>query len=292
MPNDIVDDAYGPPHYYGSTIWDVLRPNPGAQKETYQNIYGAGYIGKDINQVTEPRSPFGRLLQGIGIIGEPDARPLTDYEQMLYQEGKRYKSNVDTQTEHERLTGLQSKLNIAQDYIQNEGKMPPKSMLDLLPSDWQEGLKHQLYERYAAQSLKKKSAKLGLLGMHALIGQRERSGENTETTQELLRRNAVIASPPSKMLQDQWRLVMKDAMQEGDPNRKSAKLAEAEMLKMRLIQYLRSQNVNLGPDEMFGSDIMSPFKKEPNPDRVVDWGNDPSSVDRALDMYGVYGGQE
>lgn len=153
MADDIVDDPYGPPHRYGSTIFDIFRPRPSAQKEFNQNLFASGYMGDVPYRVTEGRSPFGRLLQGVGLLGEPEARPLTPYEQMLVEEGRHYRGQEDYETEKERMDKLQAALNLGQDVISTGGGMPDEGLG--LPPEMQNNLKRML-DVYTEESLTKR----------------------------------------------------------------------------------------------------------------------------------------
>lgn len=161
--NDIVGESWGNPHPYMSSMWDVFVPNPRGERDLEKNIAAAGYMGANVSGVQDQRSPFGRLLQGIGLIGEPDKRPLTYYEQYLYEQGKHQRSEIDYQTEKQRIDKLQDVLSTVNEELK-KGEKPSEmeDLLQYLPQSMRPGFERQAEQAQSDLEYQGVNRQLGL----------------------------------------------------------------------------------------------------------------------------------
>lgn len=138
----VVGQESGNPHYMGQSIWDLMRPNPQGEEDIQQNLYGAGAIGQDEpTNITEGRSPFGQMLQGIGLLGPPSPRALTPFEQFQYQRGLHQKGEWDQQTQQQSLENISRKFGLAGQVMkQTGGAALPPEVANLFSPDEQNSL--------------------------------------------------------------------------------------------------------------------------------------------------------
>lgn len=73
-------------------IFQLFEPDSDAEQKTLANLYSQGYLGnyraEPLTQVKDERTPFGRMLQGVGILGEPAPREATPYEKYIALRGQ------------------------------------------------------------------------------------------------------------------------------------------------------------------------------------------------------------
>lgn len=286
---DIVDDQWQPPHRYGSTIYDIFRPRPGAQRELYQNLYGAGFMGDVPYNVKESRTPFGRLLQGVGLLGEPDPRPLTPYEQMLVEEGRHHRGEEDYQTEKQRMDKIKSAYDIGKDVIGSGGGMPSEEFG--LPEGMQGNLRNMYSEYNQEQGTKKEHNDLVIQSQKADIAYKKAMTENASIQKALLNASREIedmkkyaALPQIHPLYVEYETLRGEvvkAINDGDQDAASIGMSKMQQLSQVIAQAVTNAGAGSLVPRMTPNavDIFAPYQKAgPNTNQL----NQPADVDYQL----------
>lgn len=281
--------ALSSPDYF---LQNRIRAQKDSEQRNLDDIMASGYThptGKSEDvRLTEGRGTFGQLLQGVGLIGAPEPRAFTPYEQFLYEQGQHYKSNQDMQTERERQVNLARQLNTAQDYVNTEGQLPPDEFMQGLPEGTMSGLENQLVERIKGGVKKEAMQGMQLQGMQSLVKRREQLTNQGKGGEEDKASKAFYSSPPLRLLVDQYKHIMTMAAKPETPTgQKNELLYQAQQIVQRMAALARSQGQPTEPFDQLGQDFMSPYNKEPEEGRIV---QDPTNTVDALKMLGVYGG--
>ena len=290
--SNIVNDPYGPPHQYGSTIWDVFRPRPQDEQQLLQNLYGQGYLGQGVDQVQEEGSPFRRLMQGIGIMNAPEPRALTPWEQYTYQRGLHERGSEDQRTEQQRIQLLQSEENLGQD-VAKTGQMPSGAPWNL-PPEMSPGFENIVKDYGETGSYVDQKRKLDLQNAQAELDWRNKrmqaDSEAISEQKHLQNISKVSNMGPYKMLLAQYKKVIDAANAEPNQMQKGNLMAQAAQLQQQVRNYLGSiaapsGDITLSPSDInmlsnFGTDVFAPFTKTPSGEQNIV--QSPEDVDRAL----------
>lgn len=116
------------------------------RQRNLEELLGAGFMGRQVVSVKEPRGPFGQVLQGIGLLDEPQGRPLSNYEQMIMEVGAHQKSQLTSETDRANLDKVSKRYNLASKWIKETGTMPPPDFLRDM-TDMSAGFSNELRER-------------------------------------------------------------------------------------------------------------------------------------------------
>lgn len=70
----------------GNIFEDVYRARQEKEADIERNLAALGYLGQQPQQISERRSNFGQMLEGLGLLGKPDPRELTPVEQAIVKQ--------------------------------------------------------------------------------------------------------------------------------------------------------------------------------------------------------------
>jgi hypothetical protein len=273
-------------------ITNRLRHGEDADKqELMRNIYGAGYMGARVNGVNQDRGTLGSILQGIGLLDQPSPRSLTPFEQMMYEEGKHYRSKEDNMTDEQRQTLLHERLNLAQD-VGSMGEMPPEEFMQGLPPDLRQNFETYESDLRTDKTNKQKYNVLQMKNIESEIAARKLQGDyfaQQKADQEFQQHQNIInqaaSNPLNLALQKQYQILMNEATTPGitDDERHEA-LQQAttiyEQLKQKIIAASHGEATAEDILGRFGPspDLMATFNKA-NPNRII---SSPEAVDSFL----------
>jgi len=289
---------------WGSSIFDLLRENPEVTAQTQQNIQASGYMGGPTGGVQEGRSPFGQLLQGIGIIGEPDTRVMTQHEMMLYELGKRARasddfkiqSNTAQLTAAERGGAMDTMSNLIN--ITKQTGMIPEQLMQYAPEardDLTALLTERTRDRVGDQSSARIQDDHTRAATHRMLNPVYSPGApGDERGRQLRALNAFFSLAPIKSNLEQYetrRQDAEDANSKGDKVKAYAAAEHANRLMQNIIasgeqQGLSRASIEAVLSSMDGLAAFGPATGAgaPAPDdtRVI---NDPKSFDAAYDSF-------
>lgn len=272
---------------YGNSTWDLFRPNPGWREDLNKQLWAGAQIENQPSPggYIEPRSPFGRAMESIGILSPQEPKEFTDYQKLTIQQGGVAKLIQDMKLDAARMGLQQGRLDLAQDYMTDEGTAPPQEFLEGMP-DIGAGIGKRLGEREQNRQLKMRkdvastnyqNALTELMGQKSALGGTGTGGGGgySDTYKRMLEVGRVQNLNTVKSNLDEAKKAYANAIQAPNMNMKMKYLEQAAAWQRRARQAAAALN--------YDSAMQLAATGEPiNPDREVFGGPLPPAEDKRI----------